>query len=327
MESALPTVSLIIPVYNTGRDLQRCLDSIAAQDTEQWEAICIDDGSTDGSTQVLDTYHANDSRFVVIHQKNSGVSHARNVGIEHAQGAYIAFIDADDWVEPRFVSELLSGSDSGKFDYIAGGYEVHHIEEKHCRLDTMAACDTEVEDGFSYAFLSAQSPYPWGKLLRRSIITRHHLRFNEDMKIGEDTLFCYQFLSHSQNGSTVRKALYHYYEGGGAWSRFARGLYPTQEYRHLYRIVSFLLPAIQRHPQRNAREEWGKELLRQTRKLQNLLSECSIPWLLKYELKITGWLIIFQLILFIDRKLFLPVLRSILRPFKTMIVRFFASVK
>lgn len=318
MNCSLPTVSLIIPVYNAGQALRRCLDSIAAQETDKWEAICIDDGSNDGSEQVLDSYHKKDSRFVVIHQKNSGVSHARNVGIDTARGEYITFIDADDWVEPTYVSKLINGSDGGRFDYIAAGYEVCHVDGKHHRIDTISATEAEAEQGFSYAFLSMQSPYPWGKLLRRSILMLNGLRFIEDMKIGEDTLFCYRFLYLARSGAIVHEPLYHYYEGGGAWSRFARGECPAQDYRYLYRIVSFLIPAIQQIHEQSLREAWGKELLRQTYKLQNLLNECRIPLPLRVELKITGLLLACRLVVFVDKKLIVPLLHNLTHQYKSI---------
>ena len=96
--------SIIIPVYNVAPYLRECLDSVLAQTLTDWEAICIDDGSTDGSGAILDEYAAKDKRFKVIHQKNAGVSAARNSGIDAATGEYVTFLDGDDaydrsWLE------------------------------------------------------------------------------------------------------------------------------------------------------------------------------------------------------------------------------------
>lgn len=79
-----PTISIIVPVYNTEKYLRRCLDSIVVQTHRDWECIIVDDGSTDGSASICDRYASKDNRFKVIHKKNEGVSTARNVGIEHA---------------------------------------------------------------------------------------------------------------------------------------------------------------------------------------------------------------------------------------------------
>lgn len=98
--SLMPYFSIIIPVYNVAPYLRECLDSVLAQTLTDWETICVDDGSTDGSGTILDEYAAKDSRFCVIHQSNAGVSAARNAALDVAQGVYIMFLDADDvWSE------------------------------------------------------------------------------------------------------------------------------------------------------------------------------------------------------------------------------------
>lgn len=91
-----PKISIVIPVYNVAQYLRECLDSVLAQIFTDWEAICVDDGSTDGSGAILDEYAEMDLRFRIIHQKNAGVSTARNVGIGLARGEYVTFMDADD---------------------------------------------------------------------------------------------------------------------------------------------------------------------------------------------------------------------------------------
>ena len=92
-------VSVIIPVYKAEKYLNRCLDSLLAQTFENWNAICIDDGSPDNSGAILDSYADKDDRFIVVHKKNAGVSAARNDGIKKADGEYIFFMDADDWID------------------------------------------------------------------------------------------------------------------------------------------------------------------------------------------------------------------------------------
>ena len=88
--------SIIIPVYNVAQYLRECLDSVLAQTFGDWEAICVDDGSTDGSAAILDEYAAKDARFRVIHQENAGVSAARNAALDAAKGEFFLFLDGDD---------------------------------------------------------------------------------------------------------------------------------------------------------------------------------------------------------------------------------------
>jgi len=94
-------VSIIVPVYNTAAYVGKCLDSLLAQTLKSIEVIAVDDGSTDGSGEVLDAYAAKDSRVRVVHKENGGVSAARNLAIGMATGEYLGFVDSDDWVGPR----------------------------------------------------------------------------------------------------------------------------------------------------------------------------------------------------------------------------------
>ena len=96
---SLPIVSIIIPVYNVGIYLEKCISSCLEQTYKRCEIILVDDGSNDGSEKICDDYAKKDARIKVIHQKNQGVSSARNAGMNCAEGDYIAFVDADDWIE------------------------------------------------------------------------------------------------------------------------------------------------------------------------------------------------------------------------------------
>ena len=106
------TFSVVIPVHNTARYLRACLDSLLAQTFQDWEAVCVDDGSTDESGAILDGYAAKDGRFRVIHQTNAGVSAARNAGLGHACGAWVCFADSDDLLHCRLLetyNRLING--------------------------------------------------------------------------------------------------------------------------------------------------------------------------------------------------------------------------
>lgn len=102
-------VSVIIPVYNGERTIKRCVNSVLAQSYKDFELILVDDGSTDGTSILLDSF--DDSRVVVAHKVNGGVSSARNHGLDIAKGEYISFIDADDVVEENYLYNLMQGSD------------------------------------------------------------------------------------------------------------------------------------------------------------------------------------------------------------------------
>ena len=99
-------ISIIIPVYNTEEYLRQCLDSVLLQTFRDIEIICVDDGSTDSSPQILDSYKAHDSRIKVIHKENTGLVAARKTGLAAATGKYIGYVDSDDWIEPMMYEKL-----------------------------------------------------------------------------------------------------------------------------------------------------------------------------------------------------------------------------
>lgn len=119
-----PLVSIIVPVYNAEKYLNRCIDSILSQTMTDFELILIDDGSKDESGRICDEYAAKDARVRVIHKPNGGVSSARNLGIDHAKGKYIIFIDSDDyWLLPNCLESLTSIMDELGCDCVRGEYQ------------------------------------------------------------------------------------------------------------------------------------------------------------------------------------------------------------
>ena len=106
--SLSPKISVIVPVYNVEDYLPRCIDSILAQDYEDFELLLIDDGSTDKGGHICDGYAKHDVRVRVFHKENGGVSSARNLGLDNAVGEFVAFVDSDDYVESAYLSDLVS---------------------------------------------------------------------------------------------------------------------------------------------------------------------------------------------------------------------------
>lgn len=109
MEVASPQISIIIPIYNAEKTLNRCLDSIKQQIFNDFEVLLIDDGSKDSSLTICKSYASKDSRFRVFEKENGGASSARNIGLNNAKGEYIAFCDSDDYVEPDWLIQFING--------------------------------------------------------------------------------------------------------------------------------------------------------------------------------------------------------------------------
>ncbi|MBT1164794.1 glycosyltransferase family 2 protein [Bifidobacterium felsineum] len=120
--AAEPLVSVIVPVYNVARTLDRCVNSILHQTYQHLEIILIDDGSTDGSSRLCDALDARDSRIKVIHQRNQGLSAARNVGVDHAHGVFVCFVDSDDWLMPEYVGSMVDAAVRYQADMVICGY-------------------------------------------------------------------------------------------------------------------------------------------------------------------------------------------------------------
>ena len=116
------TVSVIIPVYNASKYLERCINSLLSQTLASCEFIFVNDGCTDGSQQILEQFQLQDARVKIIHQENKGVSEARNEGLKIAQGTYIGFVDADDYVEHNFFDTLYQTAEAYQLDIVSCNY-------------------------------------------------------------------------------------------------------------------------------------------------------------------------------------------------------------
>ena len=184
------TVSVIVPVYNCKEYLPRCIESILNQTYPQTQLVLVDDGSSDGSGEICDSYAAQDARILVHHQKNGGVSKARNTGLEAAAGNWILFVDSDDYVEQDYCRRMLEASMQCDADVVIARpfsrsqpdvqrYEAAQIEQLE---QTCLAYD---ETKFDYNIDG-----PWGKLFRRSLIEAHNIRFPEALSRSEDAYFC-----------------------------------------------------------------------------------------------------------------------------------------
>ena len=187
-----PFFSIIIPVYNVEPYLRECLDSVLGQTFTDWEAICVDDGSTDNSGAILDEYAAKDNRFKVIHQQNAGVSAARNRGLEDAKGLWISFIDSDDYVTDdylSFFSSLDNKADLNFFniDEVHPSGKLVHYKKKSCELQSINRHSTKLL--YQQAFRHGVDAFGWtvNKFVRAHSIDG--LKFDEKISFFEDELF------------------------------------------------------------------------------------------------------------------------------------------
>lgn len=204
-------VSIIVPVYNVERYLRECLDSIAQLKAFSWEAILVDDGSTDTSGKICDEYAKQDSRFRVIHQKNAGVSAARNAGLDAAKGEWIWFVDSDDSINPDFEilnPEVLNDADYVLFDMrkFRDGEELNSLEHQK---GTVKFADLSKND-FLCKYQCNHHPRLFYKKTWLMIDHLQRLAFSLGTRVGEDLEFQYKYLTRCQRPARLDAVLYNY---------------------------------------------------------------------------------------------------------------------
>lgn len=201
-----PLVSLILPVYNTGKHLRRCIASIQAQSYENWEAILVNDGSTDDSGQLCDLLADEDSRIRAVHQKNAGLSAARNTGISRASGEFISFIDSDDLVLPDFIAALLQQFDKDTIDIAVVGIIDRYGSQD--RVNTSPLRETlSYEEFFKLTLLGRAPGSVCNRLYRRSALDKMRFRVG---RYYEDSFFTIDGLGHFREVSVNLEPLYVY---------------------------------------------------------------------------------------------------------------------
>lgn len=215
-----PFLSIIIPVYNAESYLTRCLDSILAQTFTGFEAILVDDGSTDGSAALCDSYAKKDSRFRCFHKENGGHTSARQAGLRLAKGTYIAFVDSDDWIAPAMYEKMCGAAKESGADMVCCNYiAVTPSGDIQCRtpfqggLYEKAQLEERIYPRMLYSgvyFTYGIAPNLWNKLFRRDLLERHLYDVPLSVKLGEDALVSYICLLESSSVYFCEDYLYYY---------------------------------------------------------------------------------------------------------------------
>ena len=207
-----PKISVIVPVYNTAPWLARCLDSICAQTYQNLEILCVNDGSTDNSAEILAEYAAKDGRIKVFTQENAGLSAARNTALNHATGEWVTGVDSDDWLEldaySRAVQHISPDVDLVVFGINVVGDDAYMADAglvEYCRVKSAGVQEV------SFATYRGLNVYFWNKLYRRSLIQRYGLRFPVGLRY-EDMPFLYSYLCMASVIACVPLPLYNYWQ-------------------------------------------------------------------------------------------------------------------
>lgn len=208
MQSDKNTISVILPVYNVQEYLPRCLDSITNNSFPDLEIICVDDGSTDNSLDILRSYEKQDSRIKVYAKENGGISSARNEGLRHCSGEWVAFIDSDDWIHQEYFSVLHSVQVKKDYDVVICDYL--RTEDIHCMEYEIKNYDINELDQSMYLSFVKTKMSVWARIFKREIIA--NILFQEDEKV-EDAVYNLQVALNNPNlkAAYVDLPLYAYF--------------------------------------------------------------------------------------------------------------------
>lgn len=217
-------ISIVIPVYNAGRYLKRCIDSIWAQTYTDWEIIAIDDGSSDDSLEILaECKEYIKDKLIIISQENRGVARTRNRGIDVSRGDYLMFIDNDDYIDRDYLESYVEVIDREDCDCVIGGFrredEQGKVTKRFVPYDMWSVCTADL--------------VPWARIFKRKFIADNRILFL-DNAIGEDIYFNFKIFSLTQNIAIINNTGYVWFFNSGSVSNVnQRGLKYVQAFVHL----------------------------------------------------------------------------------------------
>ncbi len=271
----VPTVSIIVPVYNAQSTLHRCVDSILKQTYRDFELLLVDDGSKDGSGAICDAYAAKDPRITVFHKENGGVSAARNTALDHARGEYLQFLDSDDWITPDATQRLVQAAQEHGTDMV--------ISDFYRVVDDRVSIKGDIDDDIvlsreEFAAHMMENPADfyygvlWNKLYRRAIIEEHHLRMNPSISWCEDFMFNLEYIRYAERFYALRAPLYYYVKTKGSLATQGANISTTiqmkltvfEYYNQLYKDIL-------------DEEEYQKRRLKVYRFLLDAANDGSVP--------------------------------------------------
>ena len=215
-------ITIIIPIYNCEKFIDRCLNSIINQTYKNIEIILINDGSTDNSMQIIDKYKEKDNRIKVIDKKNEGVSASRNIGIELSNGEYITFVDADDWLELDAIEKMYNTIVAHNVDVVRANYFINKNTTENISIGKMYDLSNKVIKNYDFKdvkmleyFLLAKNSIPnlvMLLLIKKEILKINNIKFDINLYMMEDVYFYLNLFLHIESIYYMDIPVYHYYQ-------------------------------------------------------------------------------------------------------------------
>lgn len=271
--STRPQISVIIPVFNAGNLLKQSIESLMNQTFFAWEAVCVDDGSTDGSAQVLDCFALQDSRIKVIHKQNGGVSSARNSGLDNAHAPFITMLDADDYLHPQSLEKLYYAMQTHDCDIVCCSmkkiYKDGHVEEDKSPFES-GVYDAAPEDIYRFSMRS-----PCCKLYKKELIENGGIRFPLGVPVCEDDVFVVSYWCHVRRFYMLNEYLYNYVQSNSSvLKKLGKGQLPYVSYRATMDVPILIYRYIE--SQGGAQiQTWAKILLKSQYHIGLWMLECN----------------------------------------------------
>ena len=245
----MPQISIIIPIYNTERYLSDCLDSVINQTIQDIEIICVNDGSTDNSAQIIEEYALKDNRIKVLHKENGGQTSSRRAGLELATGEYIGFVDSDDWIDSDMYEKMLSIAERYQVDMVSSGYYLEgNYTTKH--LDTVeyglydADNIQDLRDNTIYCVQRKETGLRGSmccKIFKRNILMDTIKMVPDSISIAEDKMSVITYMLYCNSAYVMPEAFYHWVIHQGSMSRRADENYlvnVNEVYKYLISLYS-----------------------------------------------------------------------------------------
>lgn len=203
-------VSIIVPIYNSSKTLDRCIKSLLAQSYDNIEIILVNDGSKDSSCSICESYKKDNSNIILKNKENGGVSSARNLGIQTASGSNIIFVDSDDYVEPDFVANFINGG--GNSELVIQGF---YVEQNNQNVTSVFMPTMEYDKAWEVVKYLEETPnvhngYLWHRMFKAYIIKENNIFFKEGVNFAEDGLFFLEYLRFVSSTTFVSSMGYHY---------------------------------------------------------------------------------------------------------------------
>lgn len=242
MNPRQPQISVIMAAHNVGRLIRRAVESLQNQTLRDFELLVVDDGSTDRTAQIIDAMAERDYRIIVFHNEQAGISEARNYALARARGTYVCFMDADDWVEPGMLADMLELAKRSSLELVIAGYYIdtyagddgEHVTEARSLPDAIYPTQHEFRAAAWQMFDQGLINVAWNKLYQRERIDRLGIRFASDALDDYDYTFALDYIRDVERAGVLEHPYYHYVcdTSRGETAPWREDLYETREDEH-----------------------------------------------------------------------------------------------